>query len=158
MSVERGTEPTKRLRLEAIGLLVMALVVGVLVGVTGERLRANRQVPERSGFRRDSGFLPSPWERIGLTEAQQEQIQGILQVRRDRTDSIMQDLLPRIHGHLDNVRSEIAEILTEEQLEQLDREFESRRRHRGDSGGRRDYWRGGRRRPPEGGRRPQRPD
>jgi hypothetical protein len=137
----------------------MALVVGVLVGVTGERLRVSRQVPERPGYRRDSGFLPSPWERIGLTEGQQERIEQILQSRRDRTDSIMQDMLPRIHVHLDDVRSEIADILTEDQLEQLDEAYASmRHRGGGNRGGRPGYWRGRRRGPPDGGTLPQRPD
>jgi hypothetical protein len=144
--------------MEAIGLLVMALAVGVLAGVAGERWRVSRQGPEQTGLRRDSGFLPPPFDRIGLTEDQQERVERILQSRRDRTDSIMRDMLPRIHVHVDDVRSEIADILTEEQLELLDREFESRHRRRGDSGGRRDYWRGGRRRPSEGGRSPQRPN
>ena len=156
--MNNAPEPTRRLRLEAIGLLVMALAVGVLSGVAGERWRASRQVPERTGFRRDSGGLPSPFDRIGLTEEQRGRMEQILQSRRDRTDSIMRDMLPRIHGHVDDVRSEISDILTEEQLELLDREFDSRRRRGGDSSGRRDYWRGGRRRPPEGGRSPQHPN
>ena len=155
--MKRAAESSRRLRLEAISLLVMALAVGVLAGVAGERWRVSRQVPEQSESRRDSGFLPSPFDRIGLTEDQQERIERILQSRRDRTDSIMRDMLPRIHGHVDDVRSEISDILTEEQLELLDREFDSRRGRGGDSSGRRDYWRGGRRRPPEGGRSPQRP-
>jgi hypothetical protein len=142
--------------MEAIGLLVMALAVGALAGVAGERWRVSRQGPEQPESRQDQGVLPTPFDRIGLTDEQQAQIQRILQSRRDRTDSIMRDMLPRIHGHIDNVRSEIADILTEDQLEQLDREFASMRRRRGKSGGRRDYWRGDRRRSPEGGRSSQR--
>ena len=156
--MNKATRPTSRIRLEAIGLLVMALVVGVLLGVTGERLRVSNQAPERPGFRRDSGLLPPPWERIGLSEEQRARIQEIFRSRRERTDSIMVDLMPRIRFHLDDVRQEISEILTEEQLDRLESEFESRRRRRGATGGRRDSWRAGKRRPPDRGRFPQRPD
>ncbi|MCH8936903.1 MAG: hypothetical protein IIB90_14365, partial [Gemmatimonadetes bacterium] len=114
--------------------------------------------PDRRGFVRDSGLLPPPLERIGLTETQRAQIEEILLSRRNRTDSIMRVVLPQIRFHIENVRSEIAGILTPEQLDQLDKEFEAMRLRHGDRpGGRRWLHRGGgeggkrgdRRRPPE---------
>ncbi len=158
MSMAENSEPTRRLRFQAVGLLAIALVVGILVGVTGERLRVTQREPDRRGFVRDSGLLPLPLERIGLTEIQRAQIEDIFQSRRNRTDSIMRVVLPQIRFHIEDVRSEIAGILTPEQLDQLDKEFEAMRLRRGDRpGGRRWLHRGGgegarggdRRRPPE---------
>jgi hypothetical protein len=133
-------------------------MVGILVGVTGERLRVTQREPDRQGFVRDSGLLPHPLERIGLTETQRAQIEDVFQSRRNRTDSIMRVVLPQIRFHIEDVRSEIAGILTPEQLDQLDKEFEAMRLRRGDRpGGRRWLHSGGgekreagnRRRPPE---------
>ncbi len=157
MSEPSSRPTTRRLRLEAIGLLVVALVVGVLVGVTAERWRGSNSVPERSGgFRRDSGRFPTPLSRIEMTDSQRTQIEAIFRSRRERTDSIMREIMPQIRFHIDDVREEIADILTAEQLEQLDREFEAMRLHRGDSLGERRGFRGGRgggRRPPDERRR-----
>ena len=158
MSMAENSEPTRRLRFQAVGLLAISLMVGILVGVTGERLRVTQREPDRRGFVRDSGLLPPPLERIGLTEIQRAQIEEIFQSRRNRTDSIMRVVLPQIRFHIEDVRSAIAGILTPEQLDQLDKEFEAMRLRRGDrSGGRRWLHRGGgerreagdRRRPPE---------
>ena len=145
MSNQNRPLPTRRLRLEAIGLLVVALVVGVLVGVTAERWRVSQTVPERSaGFRRDSGRFPSPLSRIDLTDSQRTQIDAIFRSRRERTDSILRDIMPQSRFHTDDVREGIADILTAEQLEQLDREFEAMRLRRGDPLGERRGFRGGR--------------
>ncbi|MCH8145802.1 MAG: hypothetical protein IIA55_13885 [Gemmatimonadetes bacterium] len=153
-----NSQPTRRLRFQAVGLLAVALVVGILVGVAGERLRVTQSEPYRRGFVRDSGLLPPPLEGIGLTEIQRAQIEEILLLRRNRTDSIMRVVLPQIRFHIENVRSEIADILTPEQLDQLDKDFEAMRLRHGDRpGGRRWLHRGGgeggergdRRRPPE---------
>ncbi len=144
MSDQNHPLPTRRLRLEAIGLLAIALAVGVLLGVTGERLRVARSVPEPSDFRRDSGRFPSLLGRIDMTDSQRTQIEAIFRSRRERTDSIMRDIMPQIRFHIDDVREGIADILTAEQLEHLDREFEAMRLRRGDPLGERRGFRGGR--------------
>ena len=158
MNMADNSQPTRRLRFQAVGLLAVALVVGILVGVAGERLRVTQSEPYRRGFVRDSGLLPPPLEGIGLTEIQRAQIEEIFQSRRNRTDSIMRVVLPQIQFHIEDVRSAIAGILTPEQLDQLDKEFEAMRLRHGDRpGGRRWIHRGGgeggkrgdRRRPPE---------
>ncbi len=158
MSMAENSEPTRRLRFQAVGLLAISLMVGILVGVAGERLRVTQSEPYRRGFVRDSGLLPPPLEGIGLTEIQRAQIEEIFQSRRNRTDSIMRVVLPQIRFHIEDVRSAIAGILTPEQLDQLDKEFEAMRLRHGDrAGGRRWLHRGGgegkeageRRRPPE---------
>lgn len=155
MNMADNSQPTRRLRFQAVGLLAVALVVGILVGVAGERLRVTQSEPYRRGFVRDSGLLPPPLEGIGLTEIQRAQIEEIFQSRRNRTDSIMRVVLPQIRFHIEDVRSAIAGILTPEQLDQMDKEFAAMRLRHGDRpGGRRWLHRGGgeggdRRRPPE---------
>ena len=155
MNMADNSQPTRRLRFQAVGLLAVALVVGILVGVAGERLRVTQSEPYRRGFVRDSGLLPPPLEGIGLTEIQRAQIEEIFQSRRNRTDSIMRVVLPQIRFHIENVRSAIAGILTPEQLDQMDKEFAAMRLRHGDRpGGRRWLHRGGgeggdRRPPPE---------
>lgn len=155
--METPPAPSKRMRLEAVAMLIIAVLVGIMVGVAAERLRVSQQAPVGREFRRDRNMLPRPWEDIGLTEEQRTQIEGILSARRDRTDSIMREVLPQIRFHVNDVRSEIAEILTAEQLERLDDALSSMHR-RGDSAGWRWGRRGGRRRAPPGGGPPRFPD
>ena len=91
-----------------------------------------------------------------MTDSQRTQIETIFRSRRERTDSIMRDIMPQIRFHIDDVREGIADILTAEQLEQLDREFAAMRMRRGDPQGARRRFRGGRgqgRRPPDERRR-----
>ena len=125
--------PSAGSRLQALGLLAVAVVVGILIGVAGERMRVGERAPERRGFRRDSGMMPPPLRDIGLSETQRTQIREIFENRRSRTDSIMREVLPQIEFHLEDVRSEIADILTPDQLQKMHEEFEHIRSRRGDS-------------------------
>lgn len=155
--METPPAPAKRMRLQAFAMLALAVVVGIMLGAAGEHLRMSQRTPDRREFRRGPDLLPPPWEDIGLSETQRTQIEQILRSRRERTDSIMQEVLPQIRFHVDDVRTEIAQILTPEQLQQLDEAFSSMRR-RGDSVGWRWGRRGGRRRGPQGGGPPRLPN
>jgi Spy/CpxP family protein refolding chaperone len=155
--MENPPAPAKRMRRQAYAMLALAVVVGIMVGVAGEHLRMSQRAPDRREFRREQDLLPPPWEDIGLSDAQRAQIEQILHSRRERTDSIMRQVLPQIRFHVDDVRSEIAQILTPEQLQQLDEAFSSMHR-RGDSVGWRWGRRGGRRRGPPGGGPPRLPN
>ncbi len=121
------------LRLQGMAMLAVTLGVGVLVGVAGERLRSAANAPEpllerADRFNREGGGgggLPRPFQQLGLSDEQREQIAAVMESRRARTDSLMQELLTPLGAEMDSVRSAIAEILTPEQLANLNAAFDS---------------------------------
>jgi Spy/CpxP family protein refolding chaperone len=86
------------------------------------------------------GPMPWPFARLDLTEKQRSRIVAIFESGRPLTDSIMQEVMPRLREINDSIRAEIRDILTPEQVEQLEREFERRGLPREDFGRR---WRPG---------------
>lgn len=133
-------------------MLAVTLAVGVLVGVTGERLRSAASPPQPPFERPDrfdrgggGGALPPPFQQLGLSDEQREQIAAVMESRRARTESLMQELLTPLAAEMDSVRSAIAEILTPAQLADLNAAFDSSGPRRG-FGGMRRGGRSGRRR------------
>ncbi|MDH4043638.1 MAG: hypothetical protein OEW06_04195 [Gemmatimonadota bacterium] len=148
-------ESLGRVRVQGLLLLALAFGSGVLGGMALERVRAVRAwraVATRG--RPDMGPMGAGrlafFERLGITDAQREQIRAILESSRPLTDSILQSSMPRLSAIHDSVRAEIRAVLTPEQQEQFD-ELEGRWGIRGGPG----EWggRGGPRRgtPPDGG-------
>ncbi len=133
--MKQGVESLGRIKLQGIALLFLALVVGILAGAAGERLRATREEPGRPFARGPGMFRPGelpPWyEELDLTPEQREKITEILEQTRPLTDSIMREMLPRIRAVTDSIRAEIGSLLTPEQREKLDDLEERFRRRRG---------------------------
>ncbi len=129
---------TTRLRLQGMAILAVALGVGVLAGVAGERVRSAATAPaprppfERGG--RGERGLPPPFQQLDLTEDQREQISAVMESRRAVTESLMQQLLTPLAEEMDSVRSSIAEILTPAQLDQLNAAYDSLGSRRGFGG------------------------
>jgi Spy/CpxP family protein refolding chaperone len=115
--------PTGRLPVQGLLLAVVLFVAGLLVGGAVERVRVSRMRPEPP-LMNNRGPLPGPFERLDLTDEQRDRIVAIFEAGRPLTDSIMQEVMPRIGAINDSIRNEIRKVLTPEQLEQLEREFE----------------------------------
>ncbi len=141
-------ETAARLRLQGMAMLAVSLGVGVLAGVAGERLRSAASTPEPpferfdrfnrgGGGRGGGGGLPPPFQQLGLSDEQREQIAAVMESRRARTESLMQELLTPLAAEMDSVRSAIAEILTPAQLADLNAAFDSSGPLRGFGGMRR---------------------
>ncbi len=126
-----------RLRLQGMAMLAVALVVGALVGVAGERVRSATTAPQprfERGVRPGRGVLPRPFQELDLTDEQRDQITAVMESRRSRTESLMRELLLPLRTEMDSVRSAIAEILTPEQLTKLNETFDSLGTRRGFGG------------------------
>jgi Spy/CpxP family protein refolding chaperone len=95
-------------------------------------------------FMENRGPVPYPFAQLDLTEEQRARIVAIFESGRPLTDSIMQEVMPRLRSINDSIREEIRDVLTPEQLEQLEREYERRGGRREDFGRR---WRPGTRPP-----------
>jgi hypothetical protein len=126
-------------KVQGAALLVLVFVVGALVGGAAERIRTVQTRTTPPWFDRDKpfpvvggvppgerGVLPRPFERLDLTDQQREQIVAILESSQPVTESIMMETMPRLVEIRDSIAGEIRELLTAEQLEQLDREMGER--------------------------------
>ena len=120
-----GTNTTRRVPVQGLLLVAVVFVVGLLVGSAFERVRVARARPMRP-FMENRGAIPGPFGRLDLTEEQRDRIVAIFEAGRPLTDSIMQEIMPRLTAINDSIRNEIRDILTPEQLAQLEREFERR--------------------------------
>ena len=116
-----STNPARRMRIQGVVLLVLTFIVGVLAGGATERIRGSRGKPFRQ-----MGELPPPFARLGLTEEQRTEISALFERGRPRADSVLRELMPHLQAIQDSIRAEIRDILTAEQAEQLDAEYERR--------------------------------
>ncbi len=120
-----GTKPIRRVPVQGLFLITVVFVAGLLVGGAIERVRVSRTGPMRP-FMENRGPIPGPFGRLDLTEEQRDRIVAIFDAGRPLTDSIMQEVMPLLTAINDSIRNEIRDILTPEQLAQLEREFERR--------------------------------
>lgn len=134
-----ATTPARRVPVQGLLLVATVFLVGLLVGSAFERVRASRGRPMRP-FMESRGPVPWPFARLDLTEEQRNRIAAIFEGGRPLTDSIMREVMPRLRSINDSIREEISNILTPEQVEQLEQEYERRGGRREDFGRR---WRPG---------------
>ena len=120
--MSNGGDSALRLRIQGAVLIIVIFVVGVLAGGAAERIRASREKPMRPF--RQPGELPRPFAHLGLTDEQREQISEIFESSRPRADSVLQELMPHLRQINDSIQAEIRDVLTPEQVEMLDEEFE----------------------------------
>ena len=111
-----ATRPTRRLPVQGLLLVAVVFLAGALAGSAFERVRVSRARPMRP-FIENRGPLPKPFARLDLTEEQRTRIVAIFESGRPLTDSIMQEVMPRLREINDSIRQEIEEILTPEQLD-----------------------------------------
>ncbi|MBI4538981.1 MAG: hypothetical protein HY704_05655 [Gemmatimonadetes bacterium] len=142
-----GLEPRTRERIIAVALLVSIFMAGVLTAlVVGELMgRSRPPAPAFAGgppFRGPGmgppsgrpGRMGGPLgltemlaERLDLGDEQERKLEAILERRRAVSDSILEQMRPRLQAQLDSTRTEIREILTPEQREEFDRYAEEGR-------------------------------
>jgi Spy/CpxP family protein refolding chaperone len=123
--VNEETKPIRRVPVQGLVLVAVVFVAGLLTGGAIERIRMSHVRPLPPSME-NRGPLPWPFASLDLTEEQESRIIEIFESGRPLTDSIMQEVMPRLTAINDSIREEIRSILTPEQVEQLEREFEKR--------------------------------
>ena len=134
-----ANRPSRHVPVQGLVLVLVVFAAGLLTGGAIERVRTSRARPMRQ-FMENRGQVPWPFARLDLTEEQQTRIAAIFESGRPLTDSIMREVMPRLRSINDSIREEIGNILTPEQVEQLEQEYERRGGRREDFGRR---WRPG---------------
>ena len=67
---------------------------------------------------RGPGALPPfPSQELGLTPAQQAQVQEVLARNKPRMDQLLEEMVPRVRALADDVEAQLVAILTPEQRE-----------------------------------------
>ncbi len=125
-----------RLVLRGVGVLLAAGIVGGLAGATLDRFLLSKTLgpreldgppvmpaPPDRGFPDGSVRLPRSFERLGLSEAQRNQITTILEASQPKVDSIMAAMLPALRAARESVQIAIEEVLTADQRRLLEEEF-----------------------------------
>lgn len=139
-----------RQKLETAALLLAVFIAGGLGGAALERrLPDDPDGDEGRSSRRSTLVTPPteiPWyyRRLDLSDEQRAEIERIIEAARPESDSILSVAMPRLRQITRDTREAIANVLTEEQREQLNAEFRRRRSEGGRNG--RDDAQGGRER------------
>jgi Spy/CpxP family protein refolding chaperone len=132
-----GVESLGRIRTKGITLLAVTFLAGALAGGAAERIRMAKRPPPpveppdfgmMAGGR--PGMLPRWFQQLDLTEEQRDQIRQIIESRREPTEQVMREMMPRLRAASDSVMAEIRAVLTPEQLEKWD-ELQAEMRRRG---------------------------
>ncbi len=76
------------------------------------------------------GMLPPRFQQLDLTQEQRDQVWQIIESRREPTEQMMREMMPRLRAASDSVMAEIRAVLTPEQLEKWD-EMQAEMRRRG---------------------------
>lgn len=158
MSLER--DRPGRVRVAALAILLAVFVAGGLAGAAIDRTvhaRAHEKEalamhrgPDGPSGRRGRGpaifAAGGPLaERLKLTPAQQQQIDSIIRVDREKADSLYRDVGPQLRARFDSTTAAIRAVLTPEQQAEFRRYREEQRarmkdrsdeRQRHSSGGR----------------------
>jgi hypothetical protein len=120
--MDEGREYTRRARMRGILLLAVVLVVGVLLGVAGERYRTQGATTPAAPTSPRQRTYPGALGRMDLTASQRATIDSLLEVERPRFESIVQRVLPDLRAEADSLRAVIRTALTAEQQRLFDRE------------------------------------
>ncbi|MFQ5680052.1 MAG: hypothetical protein ACE5HP_11415 [Gemmatimonadota bacterium] len=129
-------------RMRVVLLLLLTFTAGAAAGVAADRLSLLPGVAgaEESGEAR----RPPPGERrgtrqttierfaddLGLTAAQRETIEGVLERYRANLKEMREEIRPRFHALVDSVRTEIEATLTPRQVTEYRALLEERRARR----------------------------
>ena len=147
MAMESGLKA----RLVTTVVLVLVFGSGLTMGLaldrtpetapTEEDARPERADGSGDRSRRDRGPRPLLVEQVGLTVEQKSQVDQIVEESRKRMKGLENETQPRYHSIIEETRTAIKEVLTDEQRAEYDallaeraREREERRRSRSNSG------------------------
>ncbi len=133
----------------AIGFLAVVLLLGGVSGAALDRAFVRRAETAESARRREAregrrdtsrdrrqGYLNWLSSELDLTQEQRTQVQAIVESYHDQVSALWRETNPRFEELKSQVRSEIRELLDEEQKAKyqalLDRQAERRRHNRED--------------------------
>jgi hypothetical protein len=111
-----------RTRWQAALVLVLVYLIGVATG--GGLMHAIRQPPTefrvQPGMGTGAGPVLRNLDALGLTDAQRQAIQRIVESSQPRTDSLLNQTLPSLRAEADSIHARISAMLTPEQRRQFD--------------------------------------
>jgi hypothetical protein len=130
--------PSGRIRLLGGAVLVLAFTAGSLGGAALERVRSMREPALETVEAQDrtNGEIDceryrqrrrGPFGALGLSTDQATRIDHILEEQRTRMNAFWTEAGPRMNRILDETRSEVRAVLTDEQRAQYDQSRERRR-------------------------------
>lgn len=123
---------------KSILLLLATLAIGIVLGALLNARLADHRIQRIESLRSQRGFTRYIERAIEpQDEAQREAVRDILQQSGERMNMHMRQSREQVRSILDSTRLALDSVLTDEQMEQLDRRLEERRRDGRPSRGRR---------------------
>ena len=120
-----AVESLGRLRIQGLLLLVVVFVVGGVAGAMIGRMdqfRDRRLLPERFDRLPElRGGLPRFFERLDLTQQQEDSIRALFDAHRPIIDSLMAQTMPQIRAVRDSLDVQVVALLTPEQREKYEK-------------------------------------
>lgn len=133
-------------RVKSILLIIATLLIGLVLGALVNARLAEKRIERIASLRSERGFVQFIEDAVRPTdEAQREAIRDVLRRAGERMAAHQERSRRQARALLDSTRSELAEVLTDEQMQRLDERFEAGRRmrqKRSDRRGRSDDHRG----------------
>ena len=127
-----ATSAVARVRFQGLAILAGVFVAGVLGGAAIEHLRTPASVtvvappapvvPTQdviTNMKLAGMGVPVMYEALGLSDGQRDQIRGIMDANRPRTDSLLRSTWPALRAVLDTVQHQVEQVLTPDQRAQL---------------------------------------
>jgi hypothetical protein len=109
-------------------LLGLMLLIGVVLGMVINARMADRRFERVGYFRSQQGFARHLEEIIHPTDdAQRSKVEAILEEAAARMRTHMDSSVAEGRRIMDSTRAELAKVLTQDQLERLDKEMRSHR-------------------------------
>lgn len=104
-----------RSRLGAVGLLIASFVLGGLVGGAATSMADRRTHSGRDGRPPRPNFVERLATDLGLSDAQKDSVQAVLDRHQPAMDSLWESIRPQFQSERQAIRSQINALLTSEQ-------------------------------------------
>ncbi len=118
----------RRARLRNLALGVIILLCGAAIGAVVTALVIERTHGMHKGDRLPELIAARMQEKYNLTDAQRGQLQAIFEEHRKKLSDIRAEVQPRVEAEHEALRRAVDDVLTPEQAEDWQREFEQWRR------------------------------
>jgi Spy/CpxP family protein refolding chaperone len=118
--------------LVALLLLAVTFAVGGLTGAALNQAVGAREAPAEATAAEPPTEQPrrSIFDGLGLTEAQRAHVDAVLAERRHRLETLWREHEPRMHAVMEETNARINEVLTPDQVAELERRRAERRERR----------------------------
>lgn len=122
-----------KVKTRTIMVLIGTLLIGVIIGVISTNLMHFKRLEDRmKGFRDPDKFIERIEKSIEPTEDQREKLREILYAHHKKIVETGEEFRSRMRVNSDSLKIQLNSVLTDEQIEKMERLFKRRDRFKPD--------------------------